>query len=370
MLRVLLVDDQPDSVQPAVDELRRHLSAECEVVSTFERARARIVDFGPNIIILDIVRGTLPEGSPEGMDIYHFIWKDRFCPLIVYSAFAQDFAGEVAEHPFVKVVSKGSGSEAEVVKQAQSFGEHIEALRQVECEMDQAINLALRYVAPHAFDAVDDVGTRSEFLIRAVRRRVAGMMDAQLGVRGLACWEQYLFPPCHKDLLLGDILRKRDGSGDNPRAFRVVLTPSCDMVRTDGRKPNVKQVLVARCADAGPLLKKLQLARNTEKGKLQDRLLPALRQGYHSGCIPLPALPCAIPTMTADVRDLELIDIDQINDDDGAYKRVASVDSPFRELIAWAYVQTSGRPGLPERDFDAWCEEIIEASRQGEKREG
>jgi hypothetical protein len=40
--------------------------------------------------------------------------------------------------------------------------------------------------------------------------------------------------------------------------------------------------------------------------------------------------------------------------------RVASVDSPFREQIAWAFVQIAGRPALPDRDLESWVQEIRE----------
>lgn len=61
--------------------------------------------------------------------------------------------------------------------------------------------------------------------------------------------------------------------------------------------------------------------------------------------------------MAANLRKLELIAVDEIVD----YERIASLDSPFREMVSWAYMQIAGRPGLPERDFDAWYKEICDA---------
>ena len=60
-------------------------------------------------------------------------------------------------------------------------------------------------------------------------------------------------------------------------------------------------------------------------------------------------------------RDADGSDVD--------YVRVASVDSPFREMVAWAYMQVAARPGLPERNWDAWADEVfqaVSALRQGE----
>ena len=66
--------------------------------------------------------------------------------------------------------------------------------------------------------------------------------------------------------------------------------------------------------------------------------------------------------MAADFHALQLIDRTQIGDGDKEYTRIASLDDPLRELVAWAYMLTAARPGLPERDFDAWAKEIIPAT--------
>jgi hypothetical protein len=66
--------------------------------------------------------------------------------------------------------------------------------------------------------------------------------------------------------------------------------------------------------------------------------------------------------MVADLRALRLIGLSEI--DDGGqkeYKRVASVDNPFRGLVSWAYTLTAARPGMPDRDFKAWTEEFMAA---------
>jgi hypothetical protein len=98
--------------------------------------------------------------------------------------------------------------------------------------------------------------------------------------------------------------------------------------------------------------------------KLKERLPSAiLSQGHFEGIIPLPAFPGHFPHMVADLRNLELVPIDVRGSQTG-FERIASVDSPFRELVAWAYMQTTARPGLPERDCDRWCKEIINSLKQ------
>ena len=87
-----------------------------------------------------------------------------------------------------------------------------------------------------------------------------------------------------------------------------------------------------------------------------------LTQGYSDAIIPFPCLEGHIPTMVADLRDLELIDNQKVGGRDSGrpFLRIASIDSPFRELVAWAYLQIACRPGLPDRDFNSWRDEIVE----------
>ena len=63
--------------------------------------------------------------------------------------------------------------------------------------------------------------------------------------------------------------------------------------------------------------------------------------------------------MAADLRDLQFIPVEDIGLSEKPYLRIASIDSPFRELLSWAYLQTACRPGLPDRDWDSWGDEII-----------
>ena len=106
--------------------------------------------------------------------------------------------------------------------------------------------------------------------------------------------------------------------------------------------------------------------RDIKASKIKQRLRSAmLTQGYLEGVIPFPCLKGQIPTMAANMRDLEFIPIEDIGCGK-RFLRIASIDSPFRELVAWAYLQTACRPALPNRDFDSWCDEIVENLNSGD----
>ena len=80
-----------------------------------------------------------------------------------------------------------------------------------------------------------------------------------------------------------------------------------------------------------------------------------------SNYLPIPKFERHVPLMAADLKSLELLEWNQVRlePDDGnaategvVYERVAFTDSPFREMVIWAYLRVTGRPGLPEIDVD------------------
>ena len=358
MLRLLFIEDEPAVIQPVIRLIEKERkNVFCEV-SEFATAEEKIASFLPDIVILDLLLGgtSLEDGKPEGLKTRNFIWDQHFCPIVVFSALPEIYNDENEPHPFVKTVQKESGSEQKVLEALNELQPQIDALKEAERHIRHSFSCAMRDVAPYAFEVLNDSEQRNDIIKRSGRRRLAAQMD-EISTDGtkLAGLEQYLYPPICKDIRLGDILKQEGGKNEDPAAFRVVLTPSCDLVSSGGRSSKVRDVLVARCHS---IHDGLQLTSWGTIGisRLRERLPGTLAQGYFETIVPFPGLKNLIPPMVANLRDLELISIEKINT---TFPRIASLDSPFRELIAWAYLQTAGRPGLPDRDIDAWRNEII-----------
>jgi hypothetical protein len=370
-LRILIIDDQPDSVKPLQDEIKEKLPEADSRIVDFGAAQTTIAAFEPDIIVLDLLRETTEEAP--GLDVWEFIWEKRFCPLVFYTAFPERLEqDDRSKHPFVRSEKKGGGSEERVIAHIHGFDIHVSALIAVGTEIRGVLNRMLKEVAHRAFSNVKEPSDVRDMLTRMARRRVAAAMDDRLSTGGpnLRSWEHYLCPPLvDRHLLTGDIIRKRDGDPTDPTQYAVVLTPSCDLVADGHRKPKVERVLVALCTNVKRLLQDLNLDIHTNREKCKERLLPMLNQGYGTSCLPLPGLPGAFPAMAADFRNLELISLKEIGNDKEPFLRVASVDTPFRELVAWAYITNAARPGLPDRDFESWADEIIAALPKPAPRE-
>lgn len=375
MLKLLFIEDDKEAIEDILDLIEKEKKNVCQV-SEFEDANDKIASFRPDIVILDLLDGgASPEAEePRGLKTRNFIWKKHFCPIVIYSARPDIYDDENKPHPFEKKIKKGRGSPQEVLDAICELRPHVDALKEAESDIRYSFSCAMRDVAPYAFEAFSNSDKRMETIKRSGRRRLAALMD-ELSLSPdettLASWEQYLCPPVCENIQLGDILRSADKTDKNgepvPALFRVVLTPSCDLVASGNRKPRVTNVLVAKCCSVSDGLDRTEL-KDMRGKKLSGRLLRILTRGYSEAVIPFPELKDRIPTMAANLRDLELIPINEISDSGGRFCRVASVDSPFRELIAWAYMQIAGRPGLPDRDFASWANEII-ATLKNERSE-
>ena len=364
-MKVLFIDDDPDSVLEAQEELGEYYPNADIVTRDFEEGKNEVSTIRPQIVVLDIWKDDAITGTAQGLDVFDFIWDHCFCPLIVYSANTEITTSYANyEHPFVEVVKKGSESEVLVRKAVDGLKPHIQATKKSERLVAQNFASAMRDVAPYAFANFRETDEISEAVVRGGRRRLAALMDESLsdGMQ-LAAWEQYLSPPVTVSNRLGDVLRVRDGDANDPCKFRIILTPSCDLV--SGRI-KVKSVLVAKCCTIRAAFQKLQIGLTVNK--IGDSKI--LSQGFVDDFMVFPALKGKIPSMAVNLKDLGLISPDEIDEDGSDFITVASIDSPFRELVSWAYLQVAGRPGLPERDFDAWIQEIIAAGRQPTEASG
>lgn len=367
--RILIVEDTPETAERLTLTIRRVLeSAEIQHRSDFSLALSDLDSPHPfEAIVLDLYLGVPEADNKQGQKIWEQIWANKFLPVIIYTA------GDCAEleppvpidNPFVTCINKGdANSDEKVAEYLTTIRPYMIDLREVEEDLSRAVRSVLSKTSPVIWNSTDtDTTKRSELLVRSTRRRLAAAMDmkTESTEQVMYSWEQYIYPPLEESLLTGDVLLATGDAVGEGTAYRLVLTPSCDLQMNNG-KCKVKEVLVAKCGAIGRYTGAIMSALKLKKDKLPEFLSRLLSEPHQGGFIPLPAYGEVIPDMAASLRDLELISVEDIDAWEAtgrAYKRVASVDSPFREFITWAYLQIIGRPGMPDRDLDRWAEEII-----------
>lgn len=348
-INVLIIDDQVD----IRENIKVELGEENYRMQTMDFPDyTEIAEIDPDIVILDLMKGLQSDNDFPGNDLHNAIWEKQFFPIVVYSAFD---VSELKEHPFIKYIHKGKNSLAELVRCVKEYEGHIKSIKHVKKYINEECSNILKHIAPRVVDEVKDAEGKNETLIRMTRRRLAVSMDCPMETeKNILPWEQYVYPPVNKDIKMGDVL-KTEVDGDTQ--YCLVLTPSCDLDTSNNRKIKVVDILVAECKKTDEeFLQKINVGKN--KTKIDENLPRLLKDGYGYNHVLLPALKWfGIPSMAADLKQLKLIPVADIIGGT-KYTRIVSVDSPFRELIAWAYMQTSCRPGLPDRNVENWSREI------------
>lgn len=362
-----------DDDQGVLDTVRDHVAAHGAGATfvgevNFSNALRKIGEVRPDILILDVYRGTPATEDVAAQPVWTELWKDWFCPLVFYSA--GDIDVEPAppdDHPFIRKIQKGRGSEARVLAEITGFKPHIEALRSFDGELGKVAHSVLRDVATHIFSVETDEGKRKEMIIRLARRRVAAAMDGAMSgsADDLHPWEQYIHPPLVSHLVVGDVLRVTGSALEDQTAYRVVLTPTCDLVpHGTPAKSKVEAVLAVKSCDPKAFaVRGLQLAVGTAERKFKEKLAGAFNDPHQAGVTVLPAFPGVMPLLGLDFRDLEVISLTEISttsEGGKAFARIASIDSPFREFVAWAFLQINCRPGIPSRNMESVVNALYE----------
>ena len=372
-LKVLIIEDDEDVAKELTSSIpSKFANMVCDWCD-FPVAEDRVRNYRPHALVIDLFKGDAYNGDSPGISTSKFIQEQLFRPIIVHSAYPHNHE---AKHPLVTNIEKGQNSVDMVMDTLDHFQPFMHAIQKAENHIDESFTETMKVVAPLAFESFEeDVAMLAEVVNRASRRRIAARMDYGLLGEKLAPWEMYLCPPISEDFLLGDILklkkpksnRNSPSNEDDPFLvdFVVVLTPSCDLAPRVNKPPRAREVLVALCYSVNRLLENDTFkSLSNAKSKVKSELLT---RPHFNGFIALPEFGENIPTMVANLRRLELIPIKKIGLNK-KYERVASIDSPFREVIAWAYADITGIPGVPDRDFDSWQNQIIKSMEEGQQQ--
>lgn len=362
MKAVLIIDDEQDVADVIKAAIEDGITGSiCTIEVNFEESARTIKNLRPDAIVLDLMKGQHSTDLP-GQNTWKDIWNSTFCPIVIYTGWEGDIQPAVpSNHPFVKRIAKGSGTLTQVVNALTGFAPAIASVSKLREELDAVIHKVLRDTAGDGYLPM----VEASHLLHAGRRRIAATMDDSTitGNRAMASWEQYLIPAMGESPLTGDLVRKRTGQWDDPTAYRLVLTPSCDLV-----KDRCEPTLIAACCEGTARLAKklsLSLAANKLDKDVDAVIAKALTTGAFAGFLPLPGFPSRLPVMIANLKGLEVIKWESVGPIDSStheFIRIASIDSPFREQVAWAYLTTAARPGMPDRDLKPWAEEIVKAS--------
>ena len=176
-IKVLLVEDDSGAAETCRVTIEEKVpDVEIQVVPDFANALEQVRTVLPDILVLDLYEQ--PEDEPPGQPIWGQVWMNKFCPIIFHTGHELPEDPQVPnDHPLLKSVTKGAGSDNKVAELIKSYLPHVTAIQNVHDEIDVALQSVLKDVSRHIWDAEAVPENNNEILTRTARRRVAAMMD-------------------------------------------------------------------------------------------------------------------------------------------------------------------------------------------------
>ena len=368
-MKLLLIEDNLNAVRRVKDNYEE--AGWAVFTSGFDEAPIAIQEKRPDIIVMDWM-DDLGDNQDRGREIFNGVHNT---PIIVYSGVASALElDEISCNPFIEKIPKGD--EEVVINQIDEWEKYIKVVSEIKSQFNDVLTNIMAALKP--IIALDSYPGESVIKFMLTKQASEFFNSKLVDDESNPTWTQYLYPPLSSNLLVADILKSTTED-----KYYVVLTPSCDMA--NGK---VSDTLVAVCeqaenfynpfdfknkenaADGDDSIDSEKPEKEKDSDKKRDEKIKVIKTllsyGYNKSKVALPCLPKVFPYLTINLKELLFISISDISlnsleKDSQRYKyiRIASVNSPYREQIVWAHMVNSCRPGVPERDYKTWAENIL-----------
>ncbi|MFW5628645.1 MAG: hypothetical protein ACOCG6_05375 [Candidatus Cloacimonadaceae bacterium] len=344
-MKILIIDDKESSVTALIRELKKS-NYKYQYIDFPSDLMESISEHSPDALVLDLkasgdITGT-DSSKFEGHDVFKNIWEHKFIPVLIYSAFADE--SNKIPHPFIGYIKKGRGSDVSAREWLDERREHIEGISSEVKNISSVMNDMIKSIYEYVGEDIVDLD--AETLKHLYRRRIAAIIDESTPKTKPPVSSIYITPPISDYLRLADILFDKTNE-----KYYLVLTPSCDL-GAPNQSPKVTEVLVAHCKPYCDVKDDLQMSK-TKRSNILKKIKGWIIDEYFV----LPFLGKKLPILFANLKQVTSINIKDIYNDQ--YEIIASIDSPFREKIAWEFVKQVGRTGLPEVCFEQLADDIL-----------
>ena len=361
-MKILIIEDKREDVLEIEDHAKDN-GWEIEI-QNFQDGIAIIDTFNPDVIVLDRKDEIKPDDA-RGETIFDMIWKDKFRPTIVFSGMAENFEidpkyANWAVEPLFSRIKKGD--EAPVIEQLDKLEKVAPVLSHMRSELNEALIVsasALSLVGKLPDEIPDDV---IKYLF--ANRIEQYFQTTSVFEQELPSWFQYIVPPISSHLLVGDILEDTADEEDSEKRYAIVLSPSCDIARME----EDSTILIAHSDDFSTIDSDFKTTREkgcTKYNNRKTRIMSILNQGFDRSRLYLPAISNIFPNICFNMKNIETISLNKVEwkaktpTAGKVWIRKASLSSPFRERVAWAYLSTACRPGVPTLNVSDWTDDMF-----------
>lgn len=375
--QILSVDDDPDvgrqikgllEVKPAgaADELT------IDALQDFDEAMRKLDTMLYDLVIIDVFKGKagLEVELRPGADLLRSIKERCFVPVVFYTALPAAVNDQRSE--LVHVVHKTTGGLDELRKSVMNLiGTGLPLVNRalITHFFKVQAEYMWEFVQPHwaNFAATPDRKSLAYLLARRLAASLSrenihilitslGGSAAQETEDAVHPMEYYIHPPVGEMFSTGDILVRTEGER---RTYHIILTPTCDMVVSEGREVKSEYVIIAGCT---PLTETTEGKEWMERGSdnAKKALVAFMKNNKQKGqpdrhyFIPGTFF---LPDLFADFQLIQAVPFATLE----TFERVASLDSPFAECLLNRFSRYMGRvgtPDVPEADLQGVADRV------------
>jgi CheY-like chemotaxis protein len=354
-LKLLFIDDDREFGEDTVNFLKDkkidndNFTISIDAVQTFDEAINQILSKPYHIVILDINNGAA-DADTTGINVLRQIQEQCFIPVIFYSGHINEDVRKLKSQ-IVGVVTKGDegidGLEAEINRLVKFNLPFVK---------ENVLNYLEKEFKTYFWDIIHEqrdkfVADNNDFSLGYLMLRKFGnslskekiseiLGDSELNKDKVHAMEFYLYPTdITQEYECGEILQK-----DND--VYVILTPSCDFIKSNGRERKVGMVLIAKTlllSTTDEYTKYNANKNNDNKNKLA-RLIES-RKGDRYFFLPKTPF---VDNRVIDFQIKEMVKYEDLN----VYTRLAKLDSPFAQALVASFIRYYNRIGCPDIDSD------------------
>ena len=254
-LRILSVEDeeeQHDILKRVFSKPILEKKIEFNVIDNFESAINEITKNDYHIVILDIYRGKPDDNIDEGEKILRAIQKKRFIPIVFYSGNTKNV--ESLRSQMVGVVTKGEGEGIEYLKKEieRLVKSNLPFIREnihnhLEKELKEYF-WNIIHERKNIFRADEEDFSLGYLMLRKFghslsKEKIAEILgDNTLTSEKAHPMQFYIYPTdTNQEFECGEIIKSKKNN-----EFFVILTPSCDFIKTSKRKRKAERILLVR----------------------------------------------------------------------------------------------------------------------------
>ena len=344
-MKILFIEDDESAIQ-GIKDFCDELGYSYEH-PPFDEALSNIDNYDPDILVLDLKNNV--EDGFEGCDILDKAWEHNFRPTCVFSGQIVQSTVEQEKYtsPLICFVDKGDDNP--VKEFISKIAPYIECIRKVRSETHKAMRKSFDFFNM----AINDSITDPEVIALLCGNRIKSYFDNEYSNVDMPVWSQYIYPILNDEFSTGDVIMLKNSSSDTKtqKKFFVILSQSCDIAHQ-----KVSDILVAKCYDIDFLLRKRSVSEAEYEMRSADELRAILNAGFYNEFFPLPSIDNVLPDITVNLKALKLLPVSKLSSD---YTKIASLSSPYKERLIWAYMQTACRPGVPDLDVECWSGTLL-----------